>query len=63
VQGATECHHEIADALLPQAAPVFHEPTALDAPVDMLDVSPARVHSRVGALLRRVHLSLYTNFD
>ena len=31
VQGATERHHEITDALLPQADPVFHNTTTLDA--------------------------------
>jgi len=30
VQGATELHDEIADALLPQADPVFHDATPLD---------------------------------
>ena len=33
VQGATELHHQIADALLPQAHPVFHNATTLDAAV------------------------------
>ena len=37
VQGATELHHEITDALLPQADPVLHDATTLDAAVDMLD--------------------------
>jgi hypothetical protein len=37
VQGTTEFHHEIADALLPQTDPVFHNAAALDAAVDMLD--------------------------
>src|SRR5215510_16143594 len=31
VQGTAELHHESADALLPQADPVFHHVTTLDA--------------------------------
>jgi len=30
-------HHESADALLPEADPVFDEATALDTAVDLLD--------------------------
>lgn len=37
VQGTTDVHAQIADALLPQTEPVFDNTTALDAPVDMLD--------------------------
>jgi hypothetical protein len=37
VQGTAEFHHQITDALLPQADPVFHNAAALDAAVDMLD--------------------------
>ena len=37
MQGAAEFHHQVTDALLPQANPVFHDATALDATVDMLD--------------------------
>src|SRR5262245_9063758 len=37
VQGTAEFHDEIADALLPQADPVFHDTAALDATVDTLD--------------------------
>jgi len=37
VQGTAEFHHEIADALLPQADAVFHNTITLDAAVDMLD--------------------------
>jgi hypothetical protein len=40
VQGTTEFHHQIADARLPQADPVFHEAIALDTAVDMLDPEP-----------------------
>src|SRR5712692_7399778 len=37
VQGTAKFHHQIADALLPQADPVFDDATALDTAVDMLD--------------------------
>ncbi len=37
VQGTTEFHHQIADALLPQADPVFHNAAALDTAVDVLN--------------------------
>ena len=37
VQGTTEFHHEIADALLPQTDPVFHNAAALDTAIDVLD--------------------------
>jgi len=62
VQGTAELHHEIADALLPQADPVFHHTTTLDAAVDMLDPEPSLVErlgesggleSGVAALLDR----------
>ena len=51
VQGTAEFHHQIADALLPQADPVFHDATALDAAVDMLDPQPTLVQRLVGPLL------------
>src|SRR5262247_555017 len=51
VQGATELHHEIADALLPQAAPVLHDATPLDAAVDMLDPESPLVEHLVGQVL------------
>jgi hypothetical protein len=35
--GTADFHHEIAAAVLPQPHPVFDDPTALDAAVDMLD--------------------------
>src|SRR5215813_7846183 len=50
VQGATELHHQIADALLPQAHPVLHDATPLDAAVDMLD-QPPLVERLVGQVL------------
>src|SRR5215475_245714 len=37
VQGTAEFHHQITDPLLPQADPVLHDATPLDAAVDMLD--------------------------
>jgi hypothetical protein len=52
VQGTAELHHEIADALLPQVDPVFHNATTLDAAVDMLDPPPL-----VELLVRHVLLS------
>src|SRR5262247_1677979 len=56
VQGATELHHEIADALLPQADAVLHDTTALDAAVDMLDPEPPLVERLVGQILLQGHL-------
>jgi len=37
MQGTADFHHDIADAFLPEADPVFHDATALDTAVDMLD--------------------------
>ena len=51
VQGTAELHHEIADALLPQADPVFHNATPLDAAVDMLDPEPPLMEYLVGQVL------------
>src|SRR5712691_4848293 len=51
MQGTTDFHHQIADALLPQADPVFDDATALDTTVDMLDPQPAVVQCLVGQLL------------
>ena len=51
VQGTTEFHHEIADARLPQADPVFDDAAALDAAVDMLDPEPPLVERLVGQVL------------
>src|SRR5499433_3803009 len=51
MQGATELHHEITDALLPQADPVFHNTTPLDAAVHMLDPEPPLVEFLVGQVL------------
>jgi hypothetical protein len=51
MQGTAELHHEIADTLLPQAHPVFHNATPLDAAVDMLDPQPPLVEGLVGPFL------------
>ena len=51
MQGAAEFHHEIADALLPAADPVFDDTTTLDTAVDMLDAQPAVVQGLIGSLL------------
>ena len=51
MQGTAEIHHEIADALLPQPEPIFHDATALDAPVDMFDPQPTLVQRLVRPLL------------
>ena len=52
MQGAADFHHDIPDALLPQADAVFDDATALDAAVDMLDPQPAGVERLIGSLLR-----------
>ena len=36
MQGTTEFHHEIADAVLPQPDPVFDDAAALDAVVSQI---------------------------
>jgi hypothetical protein len=51
MQGTAEFHHEIADALLPQADPVFDNATTLDTPMDMLDPQPTLVERLVRPLL------------
>jgi hypothetical protein len=51
VQSTTEFHHEIADAVLPQPDPVFHDAAALDAAVHMLDPQPTVVQGLIGQLL------------
>src|SRR5262249_33382159 len=51
VQGTAELHHEIADALLPQPDPVFHNATTLHTAVDMLDAQPPLVQCLVGQVL------------
>src|SRR4029077_8320712 len=56
VQGTTEFHHQIADALLPQADPVFHNAAALDTAVDMLDPQPPLMERLVGQVLLQSQL-------
>src|SRR5260370_42137344 len=51
MQGTADLHHHIADALLPEADPIFHHATALHAPVDMLDAEPTLVQGLGGPLL------------
>jgi len=51
MQGTAEFHYQVTDALLPQANPVFHDATALDATVDMLDAQPTLVQGLVSELL------------
>src|SRR5689334_4655136 len=53
MQGTADFHHHIADALLPQADPVFDDAAALDTAVDMLNAQPAGVEHPVRSLLRR----------
>jgi len=51
VQGTAEFHHQITNALLPQAEPVLHDAAALDTAIDMLDAQPTLVERLVGPLL------------
>jgi hypothetical protein len=51
MQGTAEFHHQIMDTLLPQAHAVFHNATALDTAVDVLDSSSAIVQGMVRPLL------------
>jgi hypothetical protein len=51
MQGTAQFHHQIADALLPQADPVLHDATPLDAAVDMLDPESPLVEHLVGQVL------------
>src|SRR2546422_11206960 len=51
MQGTTEFHHHIADAVLPQPDAVFHDAAAPDAPVHRLDPQAAMVQGLVRELL------------
>jgi hypothetical protein len=51
MQGTTELHDQIVDTGLPQTEPVFHDATAFDAAVDMLDATSAMMEDVVGQLL------------
>jgi hypothetical protein len=62
-----EFHDQIADAVLPQAEPIFDDATALGATVDMLDPQPAVVEPLIRPLLLHRQLlatwSLYWHED
>jgi hypothetical protein len=58
VQGTAQFHHQIPDALLPEADPVFDEATALDTAVHMLDAEPAVVQGLVRHSLRSLHIGV-----
>jgi hypothetical protein len=51
MQRTADCHHQSADALLPQADPVFDDATALDTAVDMPDPQPAVGERLIGHML------------
>ena len=51
MQRTADLHHQIADALLPQADPIFDDATALHTAVDMFDPEPTLVERLVGPLL------------
>jgi hypothetical protein len=51
MQGTAEFHHQIANALLPQADPVVDAATALHTAVAMLDPQPTLVQGLVGSVL------------
>src|SRR2546425_2728653 len=51
VQGTADVHHQITDARLPQADPIFDDTTTLDTTVDMLDAQPAVVQPLIRRLL------------
>ena len=53
VQGTAAFHHQIADAFLPQADPVFDDAATLDTTVDMLNPQPTLVECLVCPLLRQ----------
>jgi hypothetical protein len=55
VQGIAEFHHPIAGARLPQAHTIFHDTTALDTAVDMLNPQPTLIQRAVRYLL--THMS------
>ena len=56
MQGATELHHQITDASLPQADAVFDNTAALDTTVHMLDPQPPLVEYLVGQVLLQCEL-------
>ena len=52
MQGTAECHHEIADTLLPQTDPIFDDATARHTTVDMFDAQSTLVQRLIRRLLR-----------
>ena len=51
MEGTADVPHQIADALLPEADPVFHNATALDPTLDMVDPQPTLVQLLVRHVL------------
>jgi hypothetical protein len=51
MQRTADFHHQIADAILPQAEPIFDDATALDTVVDMPDLQPAVGERLIGHVL------------
>jgi len=51
MQGTAARHHALADALLPQANPVFADATALHTAVDIRDPEPTLVERLVRPLV------------
>ena len=51
MEGTADVHHDSADALFPEAEPVFDDATALHAPVDVLDPEPSTVQGLVTHVL------------
>src|SRR5712691_458989 len=51
MQRTAEFHHQIADALLPEAKAGFDDATALDTTINMLDAQPSVVQRLVGHVL------------
>ena len=52
MQGTTDCHEQIADARLPQAAGVADDTAALDAAVDVFDTHAAARNTPIRRFLR-----------
>ena len=51
MERTADLHHQIADARLPQAEPVFDDAATLDTAVDMFDPQPTVVQGLVGQFL------------
>jgi hypothetical protein len=51
VQGTTDFHNDIADALFPEADPVFDNATTLDTAIHVLDAQPTLVQRLIRPLL------------